>query len=50
MIELGLPFSDPLADGAAIQKASTVALANGITTTGVLDMVRDARKVGTAGQ
>lgn len=46
VIELGLPFSDPLADGNTIQKANTVALGNGITTAKILDLVRDARKAG----
>jgi tryptophan synthase alpha chain len=31
LIELGVPFSDPLADGATVQRASEVALANGVT-------------------
>lgn len=31
MIELGIPFSDPLADGVVVQKASQIALENGIT-------------------
>lgn len=32
MIELGLPFSDPIADGPVIQQANQIALANGVTT------------------
>jgi len=43
MIEIGMPFSDPLADGPTIQAASEVALANGMTVVGVLDIVRDLR-------
>jgi len=43
MIELGMPFSDPLADGPTIQAASAIALANGMTVAGVLDVVRDLR-------
>jgi tryptophan synthase alpha subunit len=31
IVELGIPFSDPLADGATIQKASHLALENGVT-------------------
>ena len=37
MVELGVPFSDPLADGATIQRASQVALANGVTLGTCLD-------------
>jgi len=40
IIELGVPFSDPSADGPVIQKAGDKALAMGIGTTQVLDMVR----------
>jgi len=38
IIELGIPFSDPLADGATIQKASHVALENGVTPDVCLDV------------
>ena len=43
IIELGVPFSDPMADGPVIQKASERALARGIGTTQVLEMVRAFR-------
>lgn len=46
MIELGLPFTDPIADGPTIQKSNTVALQNGVTVTSTLEMVRKARKNG----
>ena len=39
MFELGVPFSDPLADGATIQRASERALANGVRLTFCLEMV-----------
>jgi tryptophan synthase alpha chain len=45
MIEIGMPFSDPLADGPTIQAASEVALANGMTIRGVLDTVRSLREL-----
>ncbi len=48
LIELGVPFSDPSADGAVIQKAGDKALAAGIGLTQVLDMVRTFRKTETA--
>ncbi len=44
VIELGVPFSDPLADGATIQAAAGRALAAGATTSGVLDCVRLIRQ------
>jgi tryptophan synthase alpha chain len=44
VIELGVPFSDPMADGPVIQKAGEKALALGIGTSQVLAMVRDFRK------
>ncbi|PQE08837.1 tryptophan synthase protein [Rutstroemia sp. NJR-2017a WRK4] len=46
VIELGLPFTDPIADGPTIQKSNTIALKNGVSVTSVLQMVRDARKKG----
>jgi tryptophan synthase alpha chain len=44
LIELGFPFSDPMADGPTIQLASERALAAGTTLRGVLDMVARVRK------
>jgi len=45
MIEVGLPFSDPLADGLTIQQSSTTALKNGMTTTKLFDQLKGLRKV-----
>jgi tryptophan synthase alpha chain len=44
MIELGLPFSDPLADGPTIQESSTQALRNGMTTDKLFEQLKDVRK------
>lgn len=44
LIELGMPFSDPLADGPTIQYSSTRAIENGITMERIFEMVRDVRK------
>jgi tryptophan synthase alpha chain len=44
VIELGVPFSDPLADGPTIQRASERALKSGTTLAGVLDLVRRVRQ------
>lgn len=44
LVELGIPFSDPLADGPTIQKASQRALARGVNIKSILRMVRQARK------
>lgn len=44
VIELGVPFSDPMADGPVIQKANDKALANGMTALSLLDMVREFRQ------
>ena len=44
VIELGVPFSDPLADGPTIQRASERALKSGTTLAGVLALVRQIRQ------
>jgi len=44
MIEIGLPFSDPLADGPTIQESSTAALKNGMTTEILFSQLKDIRK------
>ena len=44
LIELGIPFSDPTAEGPVIQAASTRALAGGTTTDRVFELVRDLRR------
>jgi tryptophan synthase alpha chain len=44
VIEVGVPFSDPLADGPVIQRATERALAAGTTLLGVLEMVGRVRK------
>jgi tryptophan synthase alpha chain len=44
IIELGLPFSDPLADGIVNQMAAERALKSGMTTARVLDLIREFRK------
>jgi tryptophan synthase alpha chain len=44
MVEIGLPFSDPLADGPTIQQSSTQALENGMTTEVLFNQLKDIRK------
>ena len=44
MVEIGLPFSDPLADGPTIQESSTQALHNGMTSDKLFDQLKDIRK------
>jgi len=44
MIEIGLPFSDPLADGPTIQASSTQALKNGMTSEKLFEQLKDIRK------
>lgn len=43
MIEVGIPFSDPLADGPVIQGAGTVALRNGMTLQRLFDQLREIK-------
>ncbi len=44
LVEIGIPFSDPIAEGVVIQEADLRALAAGTTTDDVFDMVADLRK------
>lgn len=44
MIEVGVPFSDPMADGPVIQESSSIALRNGMTLNLLLDQVEEARR------
>ena len=44
LIELGIPFSDPTAEGPVIQAANVRALAGGVTTDKIFDMVRRIRR------
>ncbi|GFN32270.1 tryptophan synthase subunit alpha [Paenibacillus xylaniclasticus] len=46
MIELGIPYADPLADGPTIQEASLTAVHNGITLASCLETVRSLRESG----
>jgi tryptophan synthase alpha chain len=45
MIELGMPYSDPLADGPVIQASSTIALKNGMTIARLFEQLKDFRKI-----
>ncbi|OEH85925.1 tryptophan synthase subunit alpha [Desulfuribacillus stibiiarsenatis] len=47
-IELGIPYSDPIADGPVIQKASEIALQNGINLSCIFDMVNDIKEIMTS--
>ncbi len=49
VIELGVPFSDPVADGPVIQRASERALRNGVTLPDVLKLAADIRRESDAG-
>ena|ERR1041385_1576615 len=44
LVEIGIPFSDPVADGPTIQQSNKVALDNGITLARILEQVKDIRK------
>lgn len=44
LIEIGIPFSDPMADGPTIQSSGTVALRNGMTLRILFDQLKDIRK------
>lgn len=45
IIELGMPYSDPLADGPVIQNSGNIALANGMTIAVLFDQLKDLRKL-----
>lgn len=44
MVEIGIPFSDPMADGPVIQQAATQALRNGMTLSGLFTELKDIRR------
>lgn len=44
LIEIGIPFSDPMADGKTIQNSSTVALNNGMTMKKLFEQLKDIRR------
>jgi len=44
MVEIGMPFSDPIADGPTIQESSTVAINNGITLELIFNQIAEIRK------
>jgi tryptophan synthase alpha chain len=48
LIEIGMPFSDPMADGPVIQEAGQRALKQGMTLHGILAMVRELRRADDA--
>ena len=45
LIEMGIPFSDPLADGPTIQKSASRALEHNVSLSDVIDLVKKVRKV-----
>ena len=48
VVEIGVPFSDPMADGSTIQRASFAALADGVNLPWILEEVADAPRTGSA--
>jgi len=46
VIEIGVPFTDPLADGATVQHANQIAIEHGVTMIQCFDFVREARRQG----
>ncbi len=48
LIELGVPFSDPLADGPTIQRSTQIALDNGMTAARCLEMTAELRRRGVS--
>jgi len=44
LIEVGIPFSDPIADGVTIQHSSHIAIQNGVTIGKILEFVKEARR------
>lgn len=44
LVEIGIPFSDPVADGPVIQESNSIALGNGITLQKILEQVRELRQ------
>lgn len=44
MVEIGMPYSDPLADGPVIQESSSIALHNGMTIQKLFEQLKDCRK------
>ena len=49
VIEIGIPFSDPIAEGVVIQEASQHSLAGGTTLKGIFQMVKELREMTGAG-
>ena len=49
MVEIGMPYSDPLADGPVIQQSSMIALQNGMTIQKLFEQLKDCRTSGDGG-